>query len=270
MENKKKQLDRLLAAYTKEDVCLAFSGGIDSSLLLKLMVKKAEVSHKKVYAVTFDTTLHPRCDTEIAEKVAEEIGASHHILKINELDNPQILQNPVNRCYLCKRELFRKLLDFAREMDAPVILEGTNADDLQVYRPGLAAIQELGIKSPLVEAGFTKKEVREYAKEVGISVAERPSTPCLATRLPYGTDITLSVLQQIEEGEAWLRSRGYKNVRIRVHGEIARLELDAEAFSSCLKERDEIVRKLKEIGFTYITLDLEGFRSGSMDIRIKQ
>lgn len=270
MENKKKKLERLLAEYVKEDICLAFSGGIDSSLLLKLIVKKAEVFHKKVYAVTFDTTLHPRCDTEIAEKVAKEIGASHHILKINELDNAEILHNPVNRCYLCKKELFRKLLDFAREMEAPVILEGTNADDLQVYRPGLAAIQELGIKSPLAEAGFTKMDVREYAKELGISVAKRPSTPCLATRLPYGTAITLSVLQQIAEGEAWLRNRGYTNVRIRVHGDIARLELDTEAFSSCVKERDEIVRKLKEIGFTYITLDLEGFRSGSMDVKIKR
>lgn len=269
MENKKQKLGQILQEYAKGDCCLAFSGGIDSSLLLKLMVHYAKEQGTQVYAVTFDTTLHPRCDVEIAAKVANEIGAKHHVLKINELDNPEILHNPVNRCYLCKKELFSKLLEFSQQRKAAVVVEGTNEDDLHVYRPGLKAISELGIKSPLAEVGFTKEEVRMYAQELGISVAKRPSTPCLATRLPYGTTISLSVLKQIEEGEAWLRENGYQNIRIRVHGDIARLELDTEAFEKCITERDRVIHKLKEIGFLYITLDLEGFRSGSMDVKIK-
>ena len=247
-------------------MCLAFSGGIDSSLLLKLCQDAATEHGTKLYAVTFDTVLHPKADRETACRVARETGAIHQVLTIDELSQKEIRFNPKDRCYLCKKELFSALLTFARENGASVVLEGTNKDDEKQYRPGIRAVQELGVKSPLREAGFTKEEVRSFARDLGISVAERPSTPCLATRLPYGASIDLNLLSRIGEGEAALRSLGLRNVRIRVHGDILRLELDGEAFPYVLEHREQILTILKKIGVPYLTLDLEGFRSGSMDI----
>ena len=150
-------------------------------------------------------------------------------------------------------------------MGASVVLEGTNADDLSEYRPGLKAIRELGIKSPLMEAGLTKEEVRRLAGEYGISVARRPSSPCLATRFPYWEELTYEKLRQVEKGENYLKTLGLYNVRLRVHGRIVRIEADAEQMGRLVERREEIVGFLKELGYGYITLDLEGFRSGSMD-----
>lgn len=265
MKEKRQRLTEITDAFAKEDICIAFSGGIDSSLLLCLAAESAARHGTKVHAVTFDTVLHPRCDVEIAKRVAEEAGAVHHIIEVNELDNPEILENPQNRCYLCKKTLFGHLLDYAREHGISHVLEGTNHDDLSSYRPGLQAIRELGIESPLARAGLTKEEIRQWAEERGISVARRPSTPCLATRLPYGTRIEPGVLRQIEEGEAYLRAKGYGNVRIRVHGSIARIEIDREDFPRFMGEVRGTAEHIKQLGFSYVTLDLEGFRSGSMD-----
>lgn len=265
MEEKKKQLQQLIDEYTKKDVCIAFSGGIDSSYLLRLLADAAKNKGTKVYALTFDTVLHPRCDIDVAKKVAGESGADHYIIQINELDNKKILNNPRNRCYLCKKELFTKLLIFAKERRITTVLEGTNADDRMHYRPGLKAIEELGIKSPLAEAMVTKEEVRKWSGELGISVAQRPSSPCLATRLPYDSPIDLKLLHKIELGEEKLRNLGYYNIRLRVHGDLVRLEIDCTEFEKLLHEKDRVTSYLKEVGFRYITLDLEGFRSGSMD-----
>jgi len=265
MEEKRRVLETILQEYAKEDVCLAFSGGIDSSLLLRLCQDAAREQGTKLYAVTFDTVLHPPVDRETASRVAAETGAIHEILRIDELASAEIQNNPKNRCYLCKKALFSRLAEFAHEKGARYIVEGTNYDDLSQYRPGLQAVRELGIKSPLLEAGFTKAEVRELARELGISVAERPSTPCLATRLPYGSEIDLELLKRIGEGEAALRSLGFWNVRIRVHGEILRLELDKKSFGLFLEKQEEITEILKKVRTRYITLDVEGFRSGSMD-----
>ena len=146
-----------------------------------------------------------------------------------------------------------------------LILEGTNEDDLHVYRPGLQAIRELGILSPLADTGFTKEEVRRLAGELGVSVASRPSTPCLATRLPYGAEIKPEILEQIARGEEFLRNAGFAVVRLRLHGDIARIEIPCEKFPEFLEKREEIVKNLKNMGFSYITLDIQGFRSGSMD-----
>ena len=253
MVEKKERLKALLDEYTKGNACLAFSGGIDSSLILKLAQEAADRNGTKLYAVSFDTVLHPKADREIASRVARENHSIH----------------PKNRCYLCKKSLFSGLLDFARAHDAAVVMEGTNQDDLKQYRPGIQAVKELGVKSPLMEAGFTKAEIRAYAKELGISVAERPSSPCLATRLPYGTEIDMALLKRIGEGEEALRNLGLKNVRIRVHGEIARLEVDSTSFPAILEQKEEVLSILKKVGVPYLTLDLEGFRSGSMDIHVK-
>lgn len=269
-EEKKRKLYENMKHYLQEDICLAFSGGVDSSLLLILAKSCVKEQQKKsnIYAVTFDTMLHPSCDLNIAKKVAKEAEVFHQVLFVNELEQEEIRFNPEKRCYLCKKTLFSKLQEFAKSKGISIILEGTNEDDLHVYRPGLQAIQELGIKSPLAEAGFTKEEVRKLAKELGVSVAERPSTPCLATRLPYGTEISMGVLERIAKGEEYLHTLGFSVVRLRVHGEIARIEIPQKEFESFLKKSGEIIEELKKMGFDYITLDMQGFRSGSMDEKI--
>lgn len=264
-QSKEKKLKEILREYTKSHVCLAFSGGTDSSLLLRMTADAAKENKTKVYAVTFNTVLHPSCDLEIAGKVAEEVGVEHEVLFIDELADPAICRNPVNRCYLCKKMLFEKLCAFAEKTGAPVIMEGTNEDDLHVYRPGLQAVKELGVKSPLAEAGLTKEEVRLLARNLGISVADRPASPCLATRLPYGAALETGLLRRIEAGEQYLNTLGFSAVRLRIHGDIARIEVPAKDFPSILTQYTEIVSHLKKLGFLYVTLDLQGFRSGSMD-----
>ena len=264
-ETQRKVLRRLMDEYTREDVAVAFSGGADSSLLLKLAALCAGEKGRQVFAITAATDLHPAADEKIAERVAVETGARHMVLRIRELEQGDIRHNPVDRCYRCKKYLFQQIKDMAEKAGAPVVLEGTNTDDLTQYRPGLRAIEELGIKSPLKEAGFTKAQVRRLAKEHGISVADRPSSPCLATRFPYGAELTVEKLKQAEGGEEYLRTLGLYNVRLRVHGDIARIEADREALGTVAERREEVVRHLKDLGYRYITLDLEGFRSGSMD-----
>lgn len=268
-EPKTEQLEAIMDELTDQDMALAFSGGVDSSLLLKMAADRAAKKGTKVWAVTFNSRRHPSCDLENARKVAGELGGIHVILEIDELEMEEIRSNPVNRCYLCKRNLFRTLMAFAKEKGVEVLAEGTNEDDLHVYRPGIQAVRELGIRSPLAETGLTKEEVRRLAAACGISAASRPSTPCMATRLPYGARLDYEILKKIEAGEEILRRMIGGNVRLRLHGQVVRIETDPERFSLALEKREEVVRQLKELGFVYITLDLEGFRSGSMDVGLE-
>ncbi|MDY3918375.1 MAG: ATP-dependent sacrificial sulfur transferase LarE [Candidatus Limivivens sp.] len=263
---KRERCVRILEEAASGGLCLAFSGGTDSSLLLKLSREVSGRNGNLLWAVTFDTVLHPACDLEVASRVAKELGVRHQVIHIDELQNPALAKNPPDRCYLCKKTLFEKLFAFAAEKGLGTVLEGTNEDDLHVYRPGLRAIREMGVLSPLAEAGLTKEEVRSWAAELGISVASRPASPCLATRLPYGTEIDLELLGRIGRCEEALRKRGFRNVRVRVHGNILRLETDPEAFGELLRQREEILQELRKTGPVYLTLDLEGFRSGSMDL----
>lgn len=265
---KKQKLQNVLAECAREDLCVAFSGGVDSSLLLVMVCEAAEASGSKVYAITMDTVLHPKADVTIARQVLAKTKAIHEILTLDELAVPEIRTNPVNRCYLCKKELYSRMLSFATEKGIRILLEGSNEDDLHVYRPGLQAVRELGVKSPLAQCGLTKAEVRALAREYDIPVADRPSAPCLATRLPYGAEINLALLARIEEGEETLKAMGLGNVRIRVHGDILRLEADTAQFSLIMDKSSEVLACLKKVGCPYITLDLEGFRSGSMDVVI--
>lgn len=267
-EKKEIQLQKLLNNLCREDIGIAFSGGVDSSLLLVMAWEQAKITKKKIYAFTMDTVLHPRGDLEAARKVIQRTGAIHVILKVDELTVPEIRENPVDRCYLCKRELYSRMVSYARQNGISTILEGSNEDDMHVYRPGIRAVKELGILSPLAECSITKEEVRFLAKKYKIQVAERPSSPCLATRLPYGQSIDLELLRRIDEAETMLRSNGYKNVRVRVHGNIMRLEIDPGDLKRVIEERETLISQLKKYGFGYLTLDLEGFRSGSMDIEI--
>ena len=201
-QKKERELSELMDRYGREDVCLAFSGGVDSSLLLKLACDSAAKYHTTVWAVTFDTMLHPACDMENARRVARELNASHVVLTVDELEQEELRRNPVDRCYLCKRRLFSDLKKFAEEKGCSTILDGTNEDDLHVYRPGIRALRELGIVSPLALCGMTKQEVKELAARLGISAASRPSTPCMATRLPYGAEVSYELLNK---WEAWKR-----------------------------------------------------------------
>lgn len=267
-ETRYEKLKELMDQLGQQPLCLAFSGGVDSSLLLRMAAESGKRHGNPVYAVTFNTMLHPACDLEIAERVAKELETEHIVFQIDELELEEMRSNPPERCYLCKKQLFEKLIQFAKEKQIGCIIDGTNEDDLHVYRPGIRALRELGVISPLAQCHITKKEVKELAAGFGLSVASRPSTPCMATRLPYGAHLDYELLQRIEEGEDFLRECLPGNVRLRIHGDTARIELDASQLEKALANRGRICEKLKELGFTYITLDLEGFRSGSMDVHI--
>lgn len=260
-----KELIALIDKYTDEDIIIAFSGGVDSSLLLKIACESAGKKGTTVNAITFHTKLHPMKDIEISQKVASEMGAVHRIIKVDELNESGIKNNPVDRCYHCKKYLFTSLIEMAKSMGIRTIIDGTNADDLNEYRPGLEALKELDIKSPLAITGCTKEEVREMAGELGISVANRPSAPCLATRFPYDTEISYEIMENIEKVENFISALGFFNVRVRVHGDIARIEVDKKDILKLIEHNEEVVKYMKEAGFLYVCVDLEGFRSGSMD-----
>lgn len=262
------RLKKIMKGYAKKNVAIAFSGGVDSSLLLKLASDFAKNANTKVYAITLDTELHSVEDIEIASEVAKKAGVRHIILSQKVLDNDLIQNNPTDRCYQCKKMLFSKIMEKAALNGADIVMDGTNTDDMKVYRPGIRALEELGVKSPLREVGFSKADVRKMAAEYGISVSDRPSAPCLATRFPYGTLLTAEKIKKVDEAEQYIKSLGYYNVRVRVHDEIARIEVGENELTKLVEHRDDIVKKLKKIGYSYITVDLEGFRSGSMDIHI--
>ena len=269
MKNKLTALKNEITTLVEGGVCIAFSGGVDSSLILKLACEAGEKLNKEIYAVTFETKLHPVSDVAISKKVASEMGAIHEIIQINEFENEKILNNPVDRCYQCKKSLFINLIEFAKSHNLKYVLDGTNADDLNAYRPGVKALGELGVISPLAKLSIRKSEVREFAKSLNISVASRPSAPCMATRLPYNTAISFELLENIEKGEEFIKSLGFRDVRLRVHNDIVRIEVNKEDLGNLLSERYAVLGYLKKLGFVYITLDLEGFRSGSMDIYVK-
>lgn len=265
-DNKKKEtLEKQIRQYAKEDIMVAYSGGVDSGLLLKLACEAACRTKKTVYAAIMQTKLHPAGEIEEAFHTAGEMGAVPLQIAVDELQEAGIMQNPPERCYLCKKYLFSVMKQRAQELGITNILEGTNGDDLHVYRPGIKAVRELGILSPLADAGMGKEEIRSLAAEYGLSLAKKPSLPCLATRFPYGTALLYDEMERVQKAEEYLRSFGYYNVRLRVHGDIARIELEEKDFSDFLSRKEEAVSYLKELGYVYITLDMEGFRSGSMD-----
>lgn len=253
--------------HVDEGICMAFSGGVDSSALLAAACRAARAadSGKPILAVTFATRLHPQGDTAEAEALARSLGALHRIIEIDEFSDSRIVANPKNRCYLCKSLLFRSLLQTGQEAGYTFFCEGSNVDDTKVYRPGLRAIREAGVHSPLIDCGLTKADIRKLAAEAGLSTAGKPSTPCMATRLPYDTPFDYELLDRLHQGEAWLRDLGFYNVRLRFHDPVLRIEIDKKDFNRFMEQHEGIVKAMKDLGFRYITLDLEGFRSGSMD-----
>ena len=266
MENKLNELRRMLEDLSSGGVCEAFSGGVDSALLLTVLSELRARKPFPLLAVVFSTAFHTAEETASAVKQAEELGVPVELVERDVLSDPLLCRNPKDRCYHCKRVLFSEMKRIASDRDIGNLVDGTNADDTQVYRPGRKALEELGVLSPLALCGFTKDEIRAAARELLIPVADKPSAPCLATRFPYGTAMTDEALRNVERGEECLRGFGLKVVRLRVHGDVARIETDAEGFEMASARRFEIAFALRrEAGFAYVTLDMEGFRSGSMD-----
>ena len=268
--NKQLALEEKISELVEGGLCVAFSGGVDSSLILKLATDIGKKKNINIYAVTFETKLHPVSDITVSKRVANEMGAIHEIIQVNEFEDKEILNNPVDRCYRCKKLLFKTLINFAKEKKLNYVVDGTNADDLKVYRPGIQALKELGVVSPLAQLDINKEEVRRMATKLGISVASRPSAPCMATRVPYNTELNPDLLENIDKAEEYIKELGFDVVRVRVHGDIVRIEVPKNELSNFLQKSDEIVNFLKSLGFIYITLDLEGFRSGSMDVHVNK
>lgn len=267
-QNNLDRLTNLFTDHVEEGIAIAFSGGVDSSLLLKIACEVGKQLNRPILAVTFETRLHPHGDLEEACSLAMNLGAVHKIIMIDEFADPEIMNNPVDRCYRCKKLLFQSFIRYANSEGYTYLVDGSNFDDLSSYRPGMKALTELGIQSPLLELQITKKEIRSLATELDIASSDKPSAPCLATRLPYGTHFDYELLSRIDQGEQYIKSLGFYNVRLRLHQEILRIEVDKPDFLQLLEHKDDIIRVLKDLGFSYITLDLEGFRSGSMDINI--
>lgn len=253
------------AIKARESAVIAFSGGVDSAALAALAF---EVLGEKALAITINSPLFPRKQLEIAVETACEIGIEHKILSFSQLSLPYFSANTLNRCYFCKKALLETLLDFAEKAGYNVVLEGTNSSEIHgENRPGYRAVKEAGEKvfSPFVEFNVTKDEIRETASELFLSAARRPSGACLATRIPYGQPVTIEALQKIEKAEEFLFSLGFTQFRVRMHENLARIEVIQEELEDALRKKEKISRHLKSLDFDYVTLDLEGFRSGSMD-----
>ncbi len=246
-------------------VLVAYSGGVDSSLLLK--VAREVLGDKNVLAVTALSPLYPERELTNAKKVAQILGARHLLIESNELEIEGFSSNPPNRCYYCKRELFGKMIDLAKGEGIRFVVEGSTLDDEKDHRPGRVAKKELGIRSPLQEAGFTKREIRELSKALDLPTWDKPSFACLASRFPYGKDITAEELKRVGEAEEFLFGLGFKQVRVRHYGPLARIEILQEEMGRLMEGplRESVVKRLKDMGYNYVTLDLQGFRSGSMN-----
>ena len=257
-------------------VAVAFSGGVDSTFLLTVAHQTlvgaglAPAPHKtnKIIAITALSNLFPSREKNEARYFAINKGIRHIEYDLNELAIEGFVENPVNRCYICKKSLFSSFLNITAEQGIEYLVEGSNIDDDSDYRPGSKAIKELGVISPLREAGFTKAEIRQLSKEMGLPTWDKPSFACLASRIPYGETITREKLKAIEASEQVLFDMGFKQVRVRLHGNLARIEINPNEMERMMlpQIRETIYSKFKEVGFVYTTLDLIGYRMGSMNL----
>ena len=251
-----------------ESVLVAYSGGVDSSLVLRVA---KDVLGDRVLAVTATSSVYPAEEIEQAKALAQNLGVRHEIIETQELSNPKFVNNPQNRCYWCKRELFAELINIARKNNLKHVLDGTNLDDLDDFRPGMEAANEFGIRSPLKEAAFTKEDIRSLGKRLGLPIWDKPSFACLASRFPYGMKITRENLMKVDKAERFLKRLDLTQVRVRHHNKIARIEVPRKDISKLLEEklRLQILSYLKKLGYSYVTLDLEGYRTGSMNEVLK-
>jgi uncharacterized protein len=270
LEKRSNKLERKISKVQKNlkkhrSILVALSGGVDSSLAA-FLAKKA-VGNKAI-AATADSLTLPSGELEESKKIAKKIGIKHIIIKIDETSNQDFTRNPPDRCYYCKKELISKLKEIALKHHLEVIIDGTNADDMNTHRPGALALAEEKVFSPLADAGLTKIEIRKIARMLGLPTAEKPSMACLSSRFPYGEEITRKRLHRIAEAEMFIRKLiGINVLRVRDHGSIARIEVNRNERKLLFNEKilDSIDKKLKNLGFNYVTMDLVGYRSGSMD-----
>ncbi len=250
-------------------VVVAYSGGADSTLLLKVA---SDVLGDRVIAITGSSETYTPRELLEARKNVKMFGVKHVVISTSELDDENFASNPPNRCYYCKSELFSKLVELARQYELSYVVDGSNYDDLNDFRPGMKAAAQFGVRSPLKEARLTKEEIRTLSREMDLPTWDKPPQPCLSTRFPYGAQITREKLSRVELAEEFLAGFGVKQLRVRVHGDIARIEVPREDMPIFLDEdtAKEIVDRFKALGYTYITLDIQGYRMGSMNEPLKR
>ena len=241
---------------------VAYSGGVDSTFLAHVA---GEVLGRRALAVTAASETFPAFERDDAARFARELGIRHEVIETSELATPGFAENPPDRCYHCKKELFGKLVALAAERGLAFVVDGTNADDLDDYRPGKRALGELGVRSPLLEAGLCKEDIRALSRRAGLPTSEKPSYACLASRFPYGERITAGGLAEVDAAEAALREMGFARVRVRHHGDVARIEFDPAEMATAFEQRAAISDAVKRAGFAYVSLSLEGYRTGSMN-----
>ena len=242
---------------------IGFSGGVDSTLLFAVA---AATLGDRALAVTATSETYPERELREAQALAGLLGGRHRVIVSEELEIPGFTKNPVDRCYHCKKELFGKLRTIADAEGIADVVDGSNLDDRSDYRPGRVALAELGVRSPLEEARFTKADIRALSRELGLTTWDKPAFACLSSRFPYGTEITREKVSQVGRAEERLRELGLRVLRVRHHGDVARIELGSEEFTLVVNElRDEVVRRVKAAGYAYVALDLQGYRTGAMN-----
>ncbi len=246
----------------KDKILVAFSGGVDSSLLAKIC---RDILGENALCIILDSETLPRSELKYAEELARSMGLKYEVVKCSSLADEDFLKNPSNRCYYCKMSSFKTLKSMAEERGINCIADGMNLSDYDDYRPGIAACDEMGIWHPFVDAGISKEDIRDIARNMGLSFWNKPSSACLSSRIPYEERITIENLKMVELAEDFLKCRGFGQLRVRAHGNLARIELLGNDIERAMHCREEISKELKSIGFLYVALDMEGFRSGSMN-----